>query len=31
VRDSRLLLCGLTARTLRLGLDLLGIDVIEQM
>jgi arginyl-tRNA synthetase len=31
VRDSRLVLCDLTARTLRLGLDLLGIEVIEQM
>jgi arginyl-tRNA synthetase len=30
-RASRLLLCDLTARTLRLGLDLLGIDVVEQM
>jgi arginyl-tRNA synthetase len=31
VRDSRLLLCDLTARTLRQGLQLLGIDVVEQM
>jgi arginyl-tRNA synthetase len=31
VRDSRLVLCDLTARTLRLGLDLLGIEVVEQM
>jgi arginyl-tRNA synthetase len=31
VRDSRLLLCDLTARTIRLGLDLLGIQVIERM
>ncbi len=31
VRDSRLVLCDLTARTLRLGLNLLGIDVVEQM
>jgi arginyl-tRNA synthetase len=31
VRDSRLLLCDLTARTIRLGLDLLGIQVLERM
>jgi arginyl-tRNA synthetase len=31
VRDSRLLLCDLTARTIRQGLTLLGIDVVEQM
>jgi arginyl-tRNA synthetase len=31
VRSSRLLLCDLTARTLRQGLYLLGIDVVEQM
>lgn len=31
VRDSRLLLCDLTARTLRLGLGLLGIETVEQM
>jgi arginyl-tRNA synthetase len=31
VRDSRLVLCELTARTLRQGLYLLGIDVVEQM
>jgi arginyl-tRNA synthetase len=31
VRDSRLLLCDLTARTLRLGLGLLGIRTIDQM
>jgi arginyl-tRNA synthetase len=31
VRDSRLLLADLTARTLREGLHLLGIDVVEQM
>ena len=31
VRDSRLLLSDLTARTLREGLHLLGIDVVEQM
>jgi arginyl-tRNA synthetase len=31
LRTSRLLLCDLTARTLKLGLDLLGIEVIEQM
>jgi arginyl-tRNA synthetase len=30
-RDSRLALCDLTARTLKFGLDLLGIDVVEQM
>ena len=30
-RDSRLLLCDLTARTLRTGLSLLGIDVVEKM
>jgi arginyl-tRNA synthetase len=30
-RTSRLLLCDLTARTLRLGLDLLGIQVVEKM
>ena len=30
-RDSRLLLCDLTARTLKLGLNLLGIDTISQM
>jgi len=30
-RDSRLLLCDLTARTIRQGLTLLGIDVVEQM
>ena len=30
-RDSRLVLCDLTARTLRQGLQLLGIDVVEQM
>jgi arginyl-tRNA synthetase len=30
-RTSRLLLCDLTARTLRLGLSLLGINVVEQM
>jgi arginyl-tRNA synthetase len=30
-RDSRLLLCDLTARTIKLGLSLLGIDVVEQM
>jgi arginyl-tRNA synthetase len=30
-RDSRLRLCDLTARTLRLGLDLLGIKVVEKM
>ena len=31
LRDSRLLLCDLTARTLRLGLGLLGIPVVEKM
>ena len=30
-RDSRLLLCDLTARTLKTGLALLGIDVVERM
>jgi arginyl-tRNA synthetase len=30
-RDSRLALCDLTARTLKLGLALLGIDVVERM
>jgi len=30
-RRNRLALCDLTARTLRLGLSLLGIDVVEQM
>ena len=31
IRDSRLLLCDLTARTIQTGLSLLGIDVVEQM
>jgi arginyl-tRNA synthetase len=31
MRDSRLVLCELTARTLRQGLYLLGIEVVEQM
>ena len=31
IRESRLVLCDLTARTLRQGLNLLGIDVVEQM
>jgi len=31
VRDSRLVLCDLAARTLRQGLNLLGIEVVEQM
>jgi arginyl-tRNA synthetase len=31
LRDSRLLLCDLTARTIRQGLELLGIEVVEQM
>lgn len=30
-RLSRLMLCDLTARTLKLGLGLLGIDVLERM
>jgi len=30
-RTSRLLLCHLTARTLKLGLGLLGISVLERM
>jgi arginyl-tRNA synthetase len=30
-RDSRLLLCDLTARVLKQGLDVLGIEVVEQM
>lgn len=30
-RDSRLLLCALTARVLKLGLGLLGINTVEQM
>jgi arginyl-tRNA synthetase len=31
LRDSRLLVCDLTARTLKLGLDLLGIKVVDKM
>jgi arginyl-tRNA synthetase len=31
LRESRLMLCDHTARVIRLGLDLLGIDVVEQM
>ncbi len=31
LRNSRLLLCELTGRTLRQGLSLLGIDVVEKM
>jgi arginyl-tRNA synthetase len=31
LRDERLALCDLTARTLRLGLELLGIDAPDQM
>jgi arginyl-tRNA synthetase len=31
VRESRLALCDLTARVLKQGLDVLGIDVVEQM
>ena len=30
-RDSRLALCDLTARVLKLGLDVLGIETVEQM
>jgi arginyl-tRNA synthetase len=30
-RDSRLALCDLTARTLKFGLELLGIDVVDRM
>jgi arginyl-tRNA synthetase len=31
VRDSRLALCDLTARVLKQGLDVLGIEVVKQM
>jgi arginyl-tRNA synthetase len=31
VRQSRLVLCDLTARTLRQGLEILGIEILEQM
>jgi arginyl-tRNA synthetase len=31
VRDARLALCGVTANALKLGLGLLGIDVVDQM
>lgn len=31
LRQSRLLLCDLTAETIKQGLSLLGIDVVEQM
>lgn len=31
IRDSRLLLCDLTARTLKKGLELMGIQVVEKM
>jgi len=31
LRDSRLLLCDLTARTIQRGLELLGIGVVEKM
>jgi arginyl-tRNA synthetase len=31
LRTSRLLLCDLTARTLKLGLNLLGIETVERM
>ncbi len=30
-RDSRLAICHLTAQTLKFGLDLLGIDVVDRM
>ena len=30
-REARLVLCALTARTLRQGLGLLGIEVLERM
>ena len=30
-RESRLLLCELTARSLKLGLGVLGIEVVDQM
>jgi arginyl-tRNA synthetase len=30
-RNSRLLLCDLTARTIRQGLNLLGINVVDRM
>jgi arginyl-tRNA synthetase len=31
LKSSRLLLCDLTARTLAMGLNLLGIEVVERM
>lgn len=31
IKTSRLILCDLTARTLKLGLDLLGIETVDQM
>jgi arginyl-tRNA synthetase len=31
LRDSRLVLCELTARVLRQGLDVLGIETLDQM
>ena len=31
VRESRLALCDLTARVLKQGLDVLGIETVEQM
>jgi arginyl-tRNA synthetase len=31
LRTSRLMLCDLTARTIKLGLNLLGIEVVERM
>ena len=31
LRDSRLLLCDLTGRTIRQGLELLGIGVVDKM
>ena len=31
LRDSRLLLCDLTGRTIRQGLELLGIEVLDRM
>jgi arginyl-tRNA synthetase len=31
IKESRLILCDLTARTLKLGLDLLGIEVLDRM
>jgi arginyl-tRNA synthetase len=31
VRESRLALCNLTARVLKQGLEVLGIEVVEQM